>query len=588
VKSTSEHLFSRGKTGNFYIRRRIPIAILSAYPTGKAEIIRSLRTSDKAEATKRLRVEEVRIDAEFSAHSLSLKERNEALKLSHVKSLTDEQICGLAKYWAHQVLLRDAEVRQNGMDEFEFDEQGEVLSQQRAELGKMLARGQVKPIVPAMLGFMHLCGLDAELSAEAAQKAGYIFLETVVKTLDHQLSRQAGNAINTNIVAPEVPHPAKIGTEIPIGSGWDEVFEEWQDYVNDRPKSTVIGYKTPWGQLKTFAAALNIKGPAELTPKHISEFVSGMRNAGLEVPTINGRISKLKEIFNIAVGKNVLLSNPAANTLGFKKSKKEKGEKRRLPFTAQDIDVLFGSSVFTEHLRSSGQAGEASYWIPLMMFYTGARPEEIAGLELSDIQRDEKFGWRFVITDLIDGDDCLFDDESSSVKDMPEKRLLKNNSSRRQIPIAKELIELGFLRYVEWVRGQDSTRLFPTLSKDFHGKLGGAFSKWFGRYKTELGFNSPKKVLYSLRHNMKDFLEAAKIPSKPLKRILGHASGDGTITDGYGSGVPFDVIHEEFSKIKFPAIPALPWQPGKGFWRTEKRDATGKRAVLCFATSSAE
>jgi hypothetical protein len=79
VKSTSEHLFSRGKTGNFYIRRRIPTAILSAYPTGKAEIIRSLRTSDKAEATKRLRLEQVRIDAEFAAHSVSLKERNEAI-----------------------------------------------------------------------------------------------------------------------------------------------------------------------------------------------------------------------------------------------------------------------------------------------------------------------------------------------------------------------------------------------------------------------------------------------------------------------------------------------------------------------------
>lgn len=574
MKSTSEHLFSRGKTGNFYIRRRIPTAILSAYPTGRAEIIRSLRTSDKAEATKRLRLEQVRIDAEFAAHSRSLKERNDALKLSHVKSLTDEQICGLAKYWAHRVLLRDADVRQNGMDDVEFDEHGEVLSQQRVELGKLLARGQVKPILPAMLGFMHLCGLDAELTAEAAQKAGYIFLESVVKTLDHQLSRQAGNAISTDVVAPEVQHPAKIGIATSTDSGWDDVFKAWQEFVADRPKSTVIGYQTPWGQLKVFTADLKLSGPAELTPKHIAEFVSYMGKMGLKVKTINGRIGKLKEIFRIAVGKELLLNNPVEKTLGFKESKKEKGEKRRLPFTLSDIEVLFGSSVFTKHLRSSGQAGEASYWIPLMMFYTGARPEEIAGLELSDIQRDEKLGWRFIITDLIDGDDCLFDDESSSEKDTREKRLLKNNSSRRQIPITKELIELGFLRYVEWVRGQDSTRLFPTLSKDFHGKLGGAFSKWFGRYKTELGFTSPKKVLYSLRHNMKDLLEAAKIPTKPLKRILGHASGDGTITDGYGSGVPFDVIYEEFSKIKFPAIPALPWQPGVGYWRKEKRNAT--------------
>lgn len=148
--------------------------------------------------------------------------------------------------------------------------------------------------------------------------------------------------------------------------------------------------------------------------------------------------------------------------------------------------------------------------------------------------------------------------------------MLKNNSSRRQILVAKELLGLGLLRYVEWVRGQGATRLFPTLSKDFHGKLSGAFSKWFRRYKIELGFTSPKKVLYSLRHNMKDLLEAAKIQTKPLKRILGHASGDGTITDGYGSGVPFDVIHEEFAKINYPGIRAHPWQPGVGYWRKQK------------------
>jgi integrase len=569
VKITSEYLVPRGKSGIFYIRRRIPTAILSAYPKGKAEIVRSLRTSDRAEATKRFRLEQVRIDAEFAAQSLSLKERDKALKLSHVKSLTDEQIRNLANYWSYRVLLRDAEVRQNGMDEDEFDERGESLSQQRQELGKLLARGHVKPILPAMLGFMHLCGLDAELSTEEAQKAGYVFLESVVKTLDYQLSRQAGNAVNTGIVAPEVPHPADLGSASSVTAGWDEVFRSWQEYVADRPRSTVIGYQTPWGQLKRFAADRNINCPAELTPKHIAEFVSQMGQT-LEVKTISGRLSKLKEIFKIAVGKELLKHNPAEKTLGFKESKKKKGEKRRLPFSPDEISTLFGSPVFTQHLRSSGQSGEASYWIPLLMFYTGARPEELAGLELSDIQHCEQLGWRFVITDLTDADDCVFDIDSTGKEDLREKRLLKNNASRRQIPVAKELIELGFLRYAEWVRGQSSMYLFPTLSKDFHGKLGGAFSKWFGRYKTELGFTSPKKVLYSLRHNMKDFMEAAEIPPKPLKRILGHASGDGTITDGYGSDIPFEVIHAHFSKIRFPLIPALPWQPGKGYWRKAK------------------
>lgn len=212
-----------------------------------------------------------------------------------------------------------------------------------------------------------------------------------------------------------------------------------------------------------------------------------------------------------------------------------------------------------------------------MMLYSGARPEEIAGLQLADIQQDATLGWYFDITDLNENDDVdLFDDEEPSKDDEAhEKRRLKNHASRRRIPIAKELLALGLLRYVAWVRDQKSTVLFPTLRHDFHGKLGGAFSKWFGRYKRDLGFTSQKKVLYSLRHNMKDFLEAAKVPTKYLKRILGHATGDGSITDGYGSDVPFNHVCEYFSKIKFPAITAKPWQPGIGYVRKE-----GKKTLI--------
>lgn len=60
-----------------------------------------------------------------------------------------------------------------------------------------------------------------------------------------------------------------------------------------------------------------------------------------------------------------------------------------------------------------------------MMYYTGARPEEIAGLDLSDIQRDDKLGWCFTITDIMDSDDCLFDDELGSDRDSTENVCLR-------------------------------------------------------------------------------------------------------------------------------------------------------------------
>ena len=128
-------------------------------------------------------------------------------------------------------------------------------------------------------------------------------------------------------------------------------------------------------------------------------------------------------------------------------------------------------------------------------------------------------------------------------------RTLKNGESTRKVPMDAQLIDSGFLRYVEWGKAQGKQALFPTLKSDWHGKSSGVYSKFFGRYKREvLGIESSKKVLYSFRHNMKDFMTRARIPSKYLQRILGHASEDGEITDGYGEeDLPLDGLVEESS-----------------------------------------
>ena len=63
---------------------------------------------------------------------------------------------------------------------------------------------------------------------------------------------------------------------------------------------------------------------------------------------------------------------------------------------------------------------------------------------------------------------------------------------------------------------------------------------------------------------MKDMLEAGGVPSKYLQRLLGHTTGDGRVTDGYGSDLPFNRLVGHFSRVQFAAIPATPWEPGRG------------------------
>lgn len=441
MKAISEGVYARGKHGNLYVRRRIPAAIRAAYPSHQEHLVRSLGTSDRGAAKTLARAENTRIDIEFQQKRQELELSRASLAAKRVSRLDDEQLQSTAKFWVRQVLQNDESRRQDGLDDVEFDKLGEQLTTQRAELGRMLAQGKSLNIFPALHGFLFLCGIDFNPDEEEAKRASYAFLRTVVETLDHQLTWQRGDIVDTDKVAPTVVHPlhviaperVAVDPDLPT---WDKVFATWRDYVDNRPTPTTLASQTAWRDLRRFAATEGVQMPGEVTPELMTAFVEDMRPR-LEVPTLNERLTKIRGIYKIAVGKHVLRANPAAGTLGVKESGAKKRKKRRLPFDTTDLQTLFGSEVFTQHKRSRGQSGEASYWLPVLMYYTGARPEELVGLALSDLVNDPSLGWYLNIVDRPCDDDVdLFDDD-----EVPEshRRTLKNAVSIRRVPVARSL-----------------------------------------------------------------------------------------------------------------------------------------------------
>ena len=562
MESVQEYLCRRGKRGTYYVRRRIPSDVLDAYPHNKREIARSLRTSDLTVAKTRLHAELAFVEAQFEERRERLQRRwtSSSQVVQQWPSLSEQQMRELADSYVHFVLATDEAQRSRGLDDHEFDELGSRLRQQREELGQLLARGQSESILPAFRAFLFLRKIQVQLSPDDEKRAAYVFLQGVVQALDYQLSRQAGQVLPTAAISSP---PASATT-------WNEVFASWRDFVVDRPKPTTIACNTAWKQLRMFAKKQGIVCPAHVTPKTVSGLVEKMRSDNLSPKTINERLRKIRNVYDIAIGRDVLTDNPAERTLGVKIPAYMRGRDKRQPFSRSDLQTIFGSPIYTQHLRSQGQSGEASYWIPILMYFTGARPEELAGLRLDDVHRHPTAGWYLNVTDLPDPEDAdLFEtllESQAGTFEHPteERRHLKNVASRRQIPLAPDLERLGFFRYVKWVKARGADRLFPTLTPDTHGKLSGAHSKFFGRYKRFLGFNTRLKTLYSLRHTMKDLLEAANVPTRYLKRILGHTTGDGEVTDGYGSGLPLEQLAIHFAKVTFPEIPALPWEPGRG------------------------
>ena len=111
-------------------------------------------------------------------------------------------------------------------------------------------------------------------------------------------------------------------------------------------------------------------------------------------------------------------------------------------------------------------------------------------------------------------------------------RVLKNESSRRQIPVHSRLIELGFLDLVSGSTG----RLFPDLSSAGARQLTASWSQWFGRYLRQvIGIADRRKTFHSFRHTFKDLCREAGISKDLHDRLTGHTSQD--VGDGYGSGL---------------------------------------------------
>jgi len=593
MKKIAPNLFSRGKVGTIYLRRRIPQALKQAYPANQTHKVVCLHTCDLRVAKPLQHQAEVRIEAEFSQRLAELKEKQAARVSKRLDSLSDEMLKSLADYWVRQVLHTDEFYRELDSEE-EFEEKGATLLEQRAELGRMLAMRRSDKILPAMHSFIHLCGLDVDMTPEESKRAGGVFLTAVCTALDFRLQRQQGHVVQTDVVAPPTLAPRELLSAQKVAQSkkieWDAAFAVWRDYVPDRPKSTAIATQTPFLELKKLAAADGIQFPEDVTPELMRKFVEHMAERGLQVVTLNERLAKLKSLFKVLKGKGAVTHNPAADTLGKKESSFKKRKSKRQPFDQDDLTNIFSSCVFNDQqLRSQGQSQEATYWIPIMMYYTGARTEEIAGLAIDDVVHDPKHGWYLNVIDHPSADDDLFDDDEECKPKLKSKgkvdtvganqahiRLLKNGDSIRRVPVAKELIELGLLRFLDSVKAEGHLSLFPSLAHDWHEKLSGSFSKFFGRYKSQvLGIKNPKKVLYSFRHTMKDAMTRSNVSSKYLQRILGHASGLGSVTDGYGNeDVPLDVLCTEFAKVNFFPIPAKPWMPGKGWVKYPKQAKT--------------
>jgi integrase len=158
------------------------------------------------------------------------------------------------------------------------------------------------------------------------------------------------------------------------------------------------------------------------------------------------------------------------------------------------------------------------YWGYLILILTGMRPGEVGQLQCADL--------------MSDGENFFFDLRPYNARNgrvaIKDLRNLKTNSSGRIVPIHPLLIDLGLLDRMNELMAAGEERLFPEweVYKRPDGGLRWSqpMSKSWRYVKTLLKISRADLTLYSTRHLMGDWLDAAGVAQRTRDRILGHAS----------------------------------------------------------------
>lgn len=211
------------------------------------------------------------------------------------------------------------------------------------------------------------------------------------------------------------------------------------------------------------------------------------------------------------------------------------------PLTINELNAIFRLPVFSRGERPVRGRGEASYWIPLLALFTGARPGEIAQLVVADFKQDADGHWWMQYTD---------EGEHPAIG----KRRLKTSrhgTGQRHFPVPKTLIDLGLGDYLGWLVGEGESALFPLLTKTTKG-LHEPWSRWWGLYLREHGaIADGKRQTREFRHSFITGLRAGGVSDEAISYLAGHSVQGRNTTRRYGDRDPYAA---EIGRLRFDGL----------------------------------
>ena len=166
---------------------------------------------------------------------------------------------------------------------------------------------------------------------------------------------------------------------------------------------------------------------------------------------------------------------------------------------------------------------------------------EICQLDTDDVKQVSGV-WCFIVTE-------------SNDQNAGSKRL-KTLASERLIPIHKQLLELGFLNFINGKVERCERKLFSELKICPNGYYSTNFSKWFGRFLAKAGAAAPRTCFHSFRHSFRDAIRRSRISQDLGLALGGWTSGNqkSEVHDAYGNGFPILDLKQAIDSISYPNL----------------------------------
>jgi integrase len=332
-----------------------------------------------------------------------------------------------------------------------------------------LARGDITAVVDDVLLLLSDFNISLDRNSASYRQLGVAVLRAYVRGLEAIAKRSAGEVIETPkaLLAPAAPASVTSGS-------LREALEGWKK-ERDRPADGVHEYTRA---VEMFIELHGNIAIADIKRSHASQFREALRQVpktrkgpllkaglpelrqwGQEHPsapkvsasTVNKQLGAVQAIISWGF-RNSLVPDEVPWADPFKNARLGGEQSTRDAFDPRGLQTIFDAPLFTHQQIPEGGKGSAAVWLPLLAVFMGGRQGEFAALRVSDIRTDTEMNIPLLWI----------------VRDASAGKRVKSDAGERVVPVHPQLIQLGFLEYVEARRTEygDKAWLFPAVAPD--------------------------------------------------------------------------------------------------------------------------